>query len=108
MFHFGYKTALDKYEMRRLIAWFDDKFHKDVTVKLLNERVIKKITGEGFPESKHVIAGMKAIKFHLDYMSELLATKFPRFRICSANFIYQKIFFRKFSRFQNAVTSNTT
>lgn len=66
------KTALDKYEMRRLIAWFDDKFHKDVTVKLLNERVIKKITGEGFPESKHVIAGMKAIKFHLDYMSELL------------------------------------
>ena len=66
------KEAADKYEVRRLINWFDDKFYNEVTKKLLNERVIKKISGEGFPDSKKVKQGAKRIKFHLDYMAWLL------------------------------------
>ena len=61
-----------RYEVRRLVGWFDDKFHSEVTSKLLYERVNKKITGEGFPDSKNVKAGAKAIKYHLDYMTWLL------------------------------------
>ncbi|MEM9348735.1 MAG: glutathione S-transferase family protein [Pseudomonadota bacterium] len=59
-------------EVRRLVAWFDDKFHQEVTSKLLYERVNKKIMGQGYPDSTNVKAGAKAIKYHLDYMTWLL------------------------------------
>ena len=58
--------------MRRLVGWFDDKFHAEVTSKLLYERVNKKVMGQGFPDSRNVKAGRKAIKYHLDYMAWLL------------------------------------
>ena len=62
----------DRYEVRRIISWFDDKFHHEVTSKLLYERVNKKVMGQGYPGSKNVKAGAKAIKYHLDYMGWLL------------------------------------
>lgn len=61
-----------RYEVRRLVSWFDDKFHNEVTANLLYERVNKKVTGEGYPDSRNVKAGAKAIKYHLDYMDWLL------------------------------------
>ncbi|RVV97384.1 glutathione S-transferase family protein [Mesobaculum littorinae] len=61
-----------RFEVRRLVSWFDDKFHSEVTSKLLYERVNKKITGQGYPDSANVKAGAKAVKFHLDYMGWLL------------------------------------
>ena len=61
-----------RYEVRRLCAWFDDKFHDEVTSKLLYERVNKKIMGQGYPDSKAVKTGAGRIKYHLDYMSWLL------------------------------------
>jgi glutathione S-transferase len=62
----------DRYEVRRLVSWFDDKFHNEVTANLLYERVNKKITGQGYPESRNVKTGAQKIKFHLDYMTFLL------------------------------------
>lgn len=61
-----------RFEVRRLVAWFDDKFHNEVTSKLLYERVNKKVMGKGFPDSTNVKSGAKAIKFHLDYLTWLL------------------------------------
>ncbi|WP_435140289.1 FtsZ-binding protein FzlA [Pseudopelagicola sp. nBUS_19] len=61
-----------RYEVRRLVTWFDDKFHSEVTSKLLYERVNKKVMGAGYPDSSNVKAGAKAIKYHLDYMHWLL------------------------------------
>ncbi len=61
-----------RYEVRRLVAWFDDKFQHEVTSNLIDERVIKKIAGWGYPESAKIKAGAKAIKYHLDYMGWLL------------------------------------
>lgn len=61
-----------RYEVRRIVSWFDDKFHQEVTSKLLYERVNKKVMGQGYPDSKNVKAGAKAIKYHLDYMGWLL------------------------------------
>jgi glutathione S-transferase len=66
------KNPEGRYEVRRLVGWFDDKFHREVTAKLLYERVNKKVSGEGYPDSGNVKAGAKAIKFHLDYMGWLL------------------------------------
>jgi glutathione S-transferase len=61
-----------RYEVRRICAWFDDKFHHEVTSKLLYERVNKKVSGQGYPDSKNVKSGASRIKFHLDYMAWLL------------------------------------
>ncbi len=61
-----------KYEVRRLCAWFDDKFHSEVTSKLLYERVNKKVMALGYPDSKNVKSGATRIKYHLDYMAWLL------------------------------------
>jgi glutathione S-transferase len=61
-----------RFEVRRLCAWFDDKFNTEVTSKLLYERVNKKIMGQGYPDSKNVKAGAVRIKYHLDYMAWLL------------------------------------
>ena len=61
-----------RYEVRRLCAWFDDKFQSEVTSKLLHERVGKKVMGQGYPDSKNVKAGSQRIKGHIDYMGQLL------------------------------------
>jgi len=66
------KDPVARQEVRRLVGWFDDKFHTEVTSKLLYERVNKKVMGRGYPDSSNVKAGAKAIKYHLDYMTWLL------------------------------------
>lgn len=66
------KDPVARLEVRRLVNWFDDKFHSEVTSKLLYERVNKKVMGKGYPDSTAIKAGAKAIKYHLDYMQWLL------------------------------------
>ena len=66
------KDPEGRFEVRRLVIWFDDKFHHEVTSKLLYERVNKKVTKQGYPDSTNVKAGAKAIKYHLDYLGWLL------------------------------------
>ncbi|NCM98400.1 MAG: glutathione S-transferase family protein, partial [Rhodobacterales bacterium] len=66
------RDAEGRYEVRRLCAWFDDKFNAEVTSKLVYERINKKIMGQGYPDSKNVKSGSNRIKVHLDYMAGLL------------------------------------
>ncbi|MCC0063376.1 MAG: glutathione S-transferase family protein [Defluviimonas sp.] len=66
------KEPKARFEVRRLCAWFDDKFHAEVTSKLLYERVNKKIMKLGYPDSKNVKYGATQIKYHLDYLNWLL------------------------------------
>jgi len=66
------KDPKERYEVRRLVSWFDDKFHNEVTSKLLYERINKKVMGQGYPDSSNIKAGARRIKFHLDYMGWLL------------------------------------
>ncbi|WP_062762229.1 glutathione S-transferase family protein [Falsirhodobacter sp. alg1] len=61
---------MQRYEVRRLCMWFDDKFYHEVTSKLVFERV--KIRGQGYPDSKAIKSGSSRIKYHLDYMAWLL------------------------------------
>ena len=51
-------------EARRLAAWFDDKFHHEVTVNLLYERINKKLMKTGHPDSSRIKAGAKNINYH--------------------------------------------
>jgi len=66
------QAPAERAEARRLAGWFDDKFHHEVTVNLLYERINKKLMKAGYPESARIKAGGKNIKYHLDYMGWLL------------------------------------
>ncbi|MEM7544910.1 MAG: glutathione S-transferase family protein [Pseudomonadota bacterium] len=64
--------AVDRAEARRLVAWFDDKFHREVTVNLVYERVNKRLMKAGYPDSAFVKAGSKNVKYHLEYIGWLI------------------------------------
>ena len=66
------KDPAGRAEARRLAAWFDDKFHHEVTANLLYERVNKKLAKSGYPESEKIKAGTRNIKYHLDYIGWLI------------------------------------
>ena len=66
------KSAAGRAEARRLAAWFDDKFHNEVTANLLYERVNKRLSRSGYPESEKIKAGMRNMKYHLDYIGWLM------------------------------------
>ncbi|MEM8870479.1 MAG: glutathione S-transferase family protein [Pseudomonadota bacterium] len=59
-------------EARRLSSWFDDKFHHEVTANLLYERVNKRLSRSGHPESSRIKDGARNIKYHLDYIGWLM------------------------------------
>ena len=63
---------LDRAECRRLIAWFDGKFHDEVTDFLLREKLLKRFMGMGEPRSDLIRAGRQNIGYHLDYISYLV------------------------------------
>ncbi|WP_299357904.1 glutathione S-transferase family protein [uncultured Paracoccus sp.] len=68
-------TPLERYEVRRLCAWFDDKFYHEVTAPILSERVWKKLMKAGYPDSRLVKAGLRAVRDHMDYLSGLLESR---------------------------------
>mgnify|MGYP002652493453 CR=1 FL=1 len=62
----------ERHEVRRLCAWFDDKFNIEVTRPILSERVWKKVMNAGYPDSRLVKSGLRAVKDHMDYLGHLL------------------------------------
>jgi glutathione S-transferase len=65
------KTPVDRAECRRLVAWFNEKFHTEVTLNLLFEKVHKRYAGFGAPDMDQVREGVENIHSHLDYISRL-------------------------------------
>lgn len=68
-------TPIERYEVRRLCTWFDDKFNSEVTQPVMTERVWKKVMNAGYPDSRTVKDGLRAVKFHIDYLTSLLETR---------------------------------
>ena len=62
---------LARAETRRLVAWFDDKFNREVTQPLYGEKVLKRIKGGGAPDSGQLRAGRANLAQHLDYIGWL-------------------------------------
>lgn len=65
-------NAYGQYEIRRLVKWFDEKFHQEVTSKLLGERVLRRVQGLGPIDAANIASGRQCLRFHLDYMNHLL------------------------------------
>jgi len=62
----------ERAEVRRLVQWFDTKFQREVTQNLLHEKLIKRICGQGGPDSAAIRAGRANIRIHLDYIAWLV------------------------------------
>lgn len=63
--------AVSRAETRRLIAWFDDKFHREVTHYVLEEKFMKRFMAMGSPDSQAIRAGLANLGYHLDYIAYL-------------------------------------
>jgi glutathione S-transferase len=62
---------LQRNETRRLVAWFDSKFAREVTDLLWREKVVKRWTKRGFPRSDGLREAAQNIRFHLAYIDFL-------------------------------------
>lgn len=65
-------TALNRAEVRRLVAWFDEKLHGDVVGPLMTERMTKRLVSRDPPDTAVLRRAMTAANGHLDYMDYLL------------------------------------
>lgn len=64
-------TAKERAEVRRLVGWFDGKFNCEVTANLVGEKVVKRLTRTGYPNSDAIRSGLGNIRYHLDYIGFL-------------------------------------
>ena len=63
--------AADRAEVRRIVAWFDRKFDREVGELLVGEKVMKRFLGIGEPSSEAIRAGHGNLLIHLDYIAWL-------------------------------------
>jgi glutathione S-transferase len=61
----------ERIEVRRLVAWFDSKFAREVTDLLWREKLVKRWRRAGFPRSEAVREGTQNIRGHLAYVEYL-------------------------------------
>jgi glutathione S-transferase len=63
-------------EVRRLMAWFGEKFAEEVSVPLVQEKIYKRFihagTGGGSPDTALIRAAKNNIRYHLKYVGFLI------------------------------------
>ena len=59
-------------EARRLAGWFDGKFNREVTANLYDQKITRRLTGQGGPDSQAIRNGHANIGAHLDYIAWLI------------------------------------
>jgi glutathione S-transferase len=65
-------TAVQRAEIRRLIAMFDENFYNDVSGPLLHERMKKRLVLRQSPDAKILRESMKLAHDYLDYIDYLI------------------------------------
>lgn len=64
-------TTAERIECRRLVAWFDGKFAREVSDNLLFQKQMKRLLGRGEPEGAAIRAGYQNLRAHLLYLGWL-------------------------------------
>ena len=71
-------TPRERAEVRRLVSWFLDKFDREVTAYLVDEKVFKRNAPRGNggpPDGAAIRAGKLNIRYHLRYIGYLAARR---------------------------------
>lgn len=58
----------ERAEIRRLVDWFDNKFHREVYQYIVGEKIHKRFALKQPPESKRIKVGQNNLKFHMEYI----------------------------------------
>lgn len=69
------RTLAERVEVRRLVAWFDQKFYVEVTRNLQYEKQMKRALGRGNPDAAALRAGYANLKPHLEYVGWLAESR---------------------------------
>src|SRR5438552_12927572 len=65
------RTASSRAEVRRLVGWFDRKFDREVTQRLLEEKIMKRMVRSGQPDSQAIRLANANLHIHLQYVAWL-------------------------------------
>ena len=65
-------TAVNRAEVRRLVAWFEDRLYGDVVGPLMEERMRKRLVSRDAPDTRVLREAMRVANNHLDYIDYLL------------------------------------
>jgi glutathione S-transferase len=73
------KTMSERIEVRRLMAWFNDKFFEEASNPLVTERIYKRFMSEddggGAPAADVIRAAKANVRYHLAYIGWLAQTR---------------------------------
>ena len=69
------KNSQERLEVRRLCKWLNNKFQREVTNNIVEERVFKNLKGLGHPSSEFLKAGRINLKNHENYFEWILKTR---------------------------------
>jgi glutathione S-transferase len=64
-------NVTERIECRRLTAWFDGKFAREVSENLLFQKLMKRLLGRGEPDGAAIRAGYQNLRSHLSYLGWL-------------------------------------
>jgi glutathione S-transferase len=64
-------TPAARAETRRLVDWFAEKFHREVSEGLVREKVMKRFLGRGSPDGEVIRACTQNVHYHMDYVGYL-------------------------------------
>ena len=65
-------TAINRAEVRRLVAWLDDRLFREVVEPMMEERMTKRLVSRDPPDTKVLREAMKTANSYLDYLDYLL------------------------------------
>ena len=66
------ETIEDKSEVRRMLSWFNDKFYKEVSNYILEEKLIRPKTSNEAPRTSILRAAKINLKYQLRYLTYLI------------------------------------
>lgn len=71
-FFFMPKNAATRGQIREYLSWFNEKFYREVTKVIINEKMIRLMKRAGPPRSEYLKIAKKNLKEHLHYLESLL------------------------------------
>ncbi len=61
----------ERAKVRKITEWFDGKFYHEVTRYIFNEKIIKTVSRQGYPNSQAIQAAKSNINYHMEYITHL-------------------------------------
>ena len=69
------QSRYERVEIRRLVAWFDEKFASEVTDRLNGQKDLRRIAGGGAADASTLRLGYASLREHLPYIGWLAETR---------------------------------